>query len=151
MTVTRANVETVLMQRLSGLFTAAGMPVTFAGANAALNDPIGYALRRLEYTVAAPALVTDADLTALSAEDVNPLFDLAELRGLENWLGQYTAVDLQLGPRSEKFAQLIPQVRQRAEFLRKWIATEYGLEGVSIDTGAIELDFAEHFDVGDSE
>ena len=51
MTITRANLESILVQRAGGFMSFVGFAVTIAGANANLNDPLAYALRQTGYSV----------------------------------------------------------------------------------------------------
>lgn len=147
MTVTRADVEVILVKRIGLLFEAADLNgTTVDGTNVDMNDPIGYALRRLGYAVASAVLVADSDLSGLVDDDLNAFLDLAELRCLETFLGNFDDVNIKLGPRSESFSDLRVQAERRANRLRSSIARQYGLEDVSIDVGALRYDFAEHFD-----
>jgi len=146
MAYTRADIESVLVQRVGGVFIAAGMDgTTISGSNASLNDPIGYALRQLGYNVAYIASVSDADLAGVPGSEIDALLDLAELRALNNFIGMYSAVDIRLGPRSENLSQLAAQVGKRVEALEKSIASNYGLLS-SAEFGTLTLDFAEHYD-----
>jgi hypothetical protein len=144
MTLTRANVETILVKRCGPLLTAAGMATTVAGSNADLNDPIGYAIRKSSGTVASFVSVADADLTTVAADEYDQLLDLAELRTLETILGNLDEVDIRVGPRDEKFSQLRTDTEKRLERLQQRIEQEYGVIGVSVETGAVLLDFVDH-------
>jgi len=68
MTITRANVESILIKRVGKLMTAADMDgSTVGGTNADLNDPIGRALRRIGYTTASIIAVADVDIAGVSS------------------------------------------------------------------------------------
>ena len=144
MTLTRAQVETVLVKRCGPLLTAAGMAVTYAGANADLNDPIGYAIRKSGGTVATLTTVADSDVTSVDSTLTDQLLDLAELRTLESILGNLDDVDIRVGPRDEKLSQLRTGLEERLKRLQDRVEQEYGVTGVSVETGAVILDFADH-------
>ncbi len=139
---TRAQAETILTRRLGPTMTAAKMDgETADGTNPDLNDPLGWAVRKLEGTVADLVAVADADLDTVSTDDTDNLLDLAELRALNNVLGNLTLVDTSVGPRSQKFGQLREGIGARIERLEKSLATELG---ATLTAGVIEMDFAEH-------
>jgi hypothetical protein len=144
MSLTRVQVETILVKRCGPLLTAAGMATTFAGANTDLNDPIGYAIRKSGGTVTAITAVVDADIATIDSSDHDQLLDLAELRTLETILGNLDDVDIRVGPRDEKLSQLRTDLEKRLARLQKRIQDEYGVTAVSMETGTIALDFADH-------
>jgi hypothetical protein len=144
-TITRASVETILIQRAGAYLTAASMDGTsHAGTNESLNDSIGYALRKIGYSVADITLITDADLAGVS--EVDQLLDLAELRTLDNILGNLALVDITLGPRKESLSQLASALEKRIARLHSYIELEYGIGMAELTGGVIELGFAEHSD-----
>ena len=143
MSLTRANIETILVKRCGPLMTAAGMATTVLGSNADLNDPIGYAVRKAGGSVTSFVAVADADIAGVDELGYDQLLDLAELRTLETILGNLDDVDLRVGPRDEKFSQLRTDTEKRMERLQKRIEKEYGI-GVSIEAGVVILDFVEH-------
>lgn len=143
MSLTRANIETILVKRCGPLMTAAGMATTVLGSNADLNDPIGYAVRKTGGSVTSFVAVADADIAGVDELGYDQLLDLAELRTLETILGNLDDVDLRVGPRDEKFSQLRTDTEKRMERLQKRIEKEYGI-GVSIEAGVVILDFVEH-------
>src|SRR5690242_14586451 len=102
MSLTRANIETILVKRCGPLMTAAGMATTVLGSNADLNDPIGYAVRKAGGSVTSFVAVADADIAGVDELGYDQLLDLAELRTLETILGNLDDVDLRVGPRDEK-------------------------------------------------
>lgn len=144
MTTTRADVEVMLIARAGKLMTAADMDGTMCyGANADLNDPIGWALRQTGYTVASLASVTDTDLSAVADADVDQIIDMAEFRLLQNIEGNLDAVDISANGRSEKLNQLAERVASRLERVQKNIETLYGLGLGTLEGGTIALDFIE--------
>lgn len=146
MTVTRANLEAILVQRCGALMSFAGMAVTVAGSNASLNDPIGYALRQVGYTVASHSSVSDADCASITDDYLDQVLDLAELRTLESVLGNLDDVDITNGPESERFSQLAVSLEKRITRLQDKINYTYG--SVVAEMGYLLHDFAEHNDSG---
>jgi hypothetical protein len=145
MTVTRANVEEILVQRCGALMSFAGYAVTVVGSNANLNDPIGYALRQAGYSVASISAVADVDLAAVNDADIDQILDVAEFRTLENISGNLDDVDITNGPESEKFSQVSAALEKRMARLQDKINSAYGT-GVTANVGSITFDFAEHDD-----
>jgi hypothetical protein len=145
MALTRAQVETILVERLSGWMTEAALAVTHTGANASLNDPIGYAARRLGLTVANVTNVADSDLSAVGVDDYDCLFDVAELRTLENILRNLTRVDTTAGPLSQSFGQLRKDVQTAIDAKRAQIENDYAAQLVSgpqMQAGNLILDLS---------
>lgn len=148
MALTRAQVEVILIARTGKWLAAAALDgSTVNGANSALNDPIGYAVRQIGFNVADVTAVNDGDVAQVAPGDYDKLFDLAELRALENALGNYDAVDLQVGPRRESFGQLLNQLQKRVTDRRAYITSKYGLGADQLQAGVIGLDFEQKSDV----
>ena len=144
MSITRAYVENVLILRCGNLMAFAGLDnITVDGNNADLNDPIGWSLRLLDHSVTDPKTVVDADLAVVPEEDHNALLDLAELRTLQSTLGNITTVSYKLGPRSENLSDLAKLLDGRIERLVDSIQDMYGLGASTLQTGMVQLDFAE--------
>jgi hypothetical protein len=150
MTLTRATLEAILVQRTGPLLTAAGMDgATMDGSNFSLNDPIGFAVRKLGLAVANIASLADSDLAAVAANDYDRLLDLAEYRTLESILGNLDDVNISVGSRSESLGQLSDQVEKKMERLAGRIEREYGMGVGSLSAGMIGLGFQEQ--VGECE
>lgn len=145
MTITRTTLETILVRRASAYMTAAGMAVTYAGSNADLNDPIGYALRYVGYAVDDPSSVSNSDIAEIADEDLDQVLDVAEYRLLKNISGNLAMVDITTGPVSEKLSQLSTSLEKRIDKLAADIAALYGT-GTTIEVGAFHFDFATHGD-----
>lgn len=144
MSVTRANVENVLVKRLGPLMTKAGQDgTTVDGTNTDLADPIGWALRETGYSTADITSPTSAEVNA-AVDDIDQVVDLAEFRTLGNILGNLDDVDVTVGPRSERLSQLAAQVQKRLESVEKRIERLYGYGASSLETGVITYEFAEH-------
>lgn len=130
MSYSRANLETILIARVGAWLTAAALDgATVDGTNASLNDPIGWAIRTSGGTVAAPALVTDADVATVASADLDQLIDLAELRTLESVLSNFTGVDKKAGPVELKSSQMADRLERRIVALRAAIGLTYGIGG----------------------
>ena len=144
MAVTRANVEAVLVYRLGPLMTKAGQDgTTVDGTNTDLADPIAWALRMAGYTTADITNPTTAEV-ALALDDIDEVVDLAELRTLENILGNLDDVDTTVGPRDEKLSQLAAQVQELIALKRARNEGLYGHGAPLLDTGTLTYEFAEH-------
>jgi hypothetical protein len=144
MALSRANVESILVQRIGGWLTNAGLATTIAGANQSLNDPLGYAIRIAGGTVTSYALVVDADVVTVADANLDKMLDVAELRALENVLSNYALVDAKAGPVEAKSSQFADRLMKVIDRLRAQLAVRYGIEGtVGITTGVISLNFTE--------
>lgn len=146
MAVTRAQADTILIQRCGQLMTTCGMDgATITGTNANTVDPLRFALRKLGYTVASVTAVTDSDLAGCALTDEEALFDLAELRLLQNLESAATLlVDTSIGPRREQLGQIAAGISKMIAARIAAIQAAYGaLLGQSIETGVIDLNFAE--------
>lgn len=126
---TRADIEQELVSRTEAWLTAAGLAVTFAGANADLNAPIGWAIRQAGGTVSAPSLVTSTDVQTVASADYDKFLDLAELRTLETVLANYGDVDLKAGPVEIKGSQFGDRIERRISQLKSWLSSAYGIGG----------------------
>ena len=81
---------------------------------------------------------------ALAVTDILEVTALAELRTLENLLGNLDDVDTSVGPRDEKLSQLAEQVQKRLDWLAKWVEQLYGHGVAGLTTGTLTYEFAEH-------
>jgi hypothetical protein len=128
MATTRATFEAELVSRAEAWLTAASMAVTFAGSNADLNSPLGWAIRQAGGTVAG-ATVADGDVATVDSADLDLMYDLAELRMLQSILANYAKVDKKAGPVELKSSQLFDQIRARIASLREWLSSTYSYGG----------------------
>jgi hypothetical protein len=142
MALTRAQVEQILVERVGGWLTEAGLATTANGDNAALNDAIGYAVRRIGGTVANVTLVADGDLSGIAADDYDALFDIAEWRALENILKHLAKVDVRMGPLAQSYSQLRRDVMDAAKQKRGEIEVDYAFLGAQLQAGSIALDIS---------
>ena len=147
MTLSRASIEAVLVQRCGALMIKAGLDgVTINGTNASLNDPIGRGLRAIGSPPADLAAVDDSDLAVVTDDLVDALLDVAELRALENISGNLDDVAVTVGPRSEQRNQLADQVLRKIERLTAKVQLEYGIGLGKLSPGAISLGFLDDDD-----
>jgi hypothetical protein len=144
--ITRASIETILIRRAGKVMTAVGLDgVTCDGTNVDLNDPAGYALRQLGYTVADLVNVSNADLASVSADEIDQLLDIAELRTLENALQNCDQVTISVGPRTENLSDLRDGLEKAITRKRDYLTGQYG-SGATLEAGAIGLSFQQHDD-----
>jgi hypothetical protein len=146
MTLTRAQAETILVRRVGGLLSAAGLAVTTAGSNADLNDPLAWAIGQAGGTVSDRSAVVDADLVTVSGDD--QLLDLAELRALETVAGNLATVDVTFGPHSEKLGQLGSRLELLIARKRKQVAADHGVGAPALEAGVVTLAFAQQRGAG---
>lgn len=153
MALTRAQVETILISRVGGWMSEAGLEVSTAGGNPDLNDAIGYAVRKVGGTVANVTNVTTTDLSGIASDDYDALLDLAEWRALTNLARGLGKVDTRVGPLAQSFSQLRRDVLEAAKEKRAQIETDHsGLLGATVEAGVITLDIAlkdEDFEMSD--
>ena len=120
------------------------MATTIVGTNDDLNDPIQWAVVELGGTVADIVDVTDADLATVAADDERYIVDVAELKLIDNILGNSMLVNYSVGPRSESLDQLRKALENKRDRLADQLEAAIGLGASSLTTGLIANDFAEH-------
>jgi hypothetical protein len=140
MSLTKAKISTIIVSRCGAKMTAAGMN------SSNLDDPIGWALRRVGITPADITSITDSDLTAVPVDDYDKLLDLAELRTLENVSGNLTLTDITAGPQRQALNQIVDQVEKAISRLIEKIQRNYGVGAAVLETGSISLGFQETID-----
>jgi len=143
--ITRIVAAQVIVKRLGPLMEVAGMAVTIAGANADLDDPFAWALRRVGGTTAAVNTTTDAELALLASTKYDDFLDLAEYRTLKNILGALDAVDVVTGPRAEKLSQYADKVKAMLARLETTGVVATTIKP-TLTGGYVTLDFIEHDD-----
>lgn len=145
MSLTRANVETILIRRSGALMTAAGLDgATVAGTNVDLNDPIGVAIVAVGGSVVSRVLVADADVATVATADYDEFLDIAEYRVLQSVLGNLANVDITVGPRSERLSQLAAQLEKALARKKGTLEDQYGYNAGTLEAGVLALSFAEH-------
>jgi hypothetical protein len=149
MALTRAQAETVLINRCGLLMTEASLDgTTKDGTNSDINDALADSLLKMGETPSSIAAIADADLSGLSGTDITELLDRAELRLLETVSGNLVYVNIQIGPRREELAALAEQVEKRVQRLLSKVQREYGIGMGTISAGVIGLDFQTKTDDG---
>jgi hypothetical protein len=139
MSLTRSQVETILVKRAGKRMAFVEMDnTTVDGTNEDLADPISTALLAMDIT---PADISDpADSDLEDVDNPNEFLDRAELRLLENILGNSDAVDITEGPRSERYSQFMTLLETAIARKKKQVEDDYGeLEGLS--TGLVSHNF----------
>lgn len=146
MALTIVQVETILIRRVGTLFTAVGLDgTTIDGDNDDLVDPVGTSIRNLGDTVTTITDIVDADLAGIVEADYDELFDVAELRALQNaHSAATTLIDTKLGPRDEKLSNMANTLAKLIEMKQKQVEELYGYGLQSLEVGINSLDFAEH-------
>lgn len=145
MSLTRANTEALLVQRVGPAMVKADMDgTTVDGTNASLNDPIGKAIRYLGYAVTNPVLVSDADVAQVTDDQLDQYLDLATYYTLNNVLGNLDDVDIRTSPRSEMYSQMVEWLERKVERMSKQLEAEYGFGRSTITAGYVTLNIAEH-------
>ena len=143
MALTCVVAETILIARLGPLMAVAEMSVVVGGSNADLGDPLAWATRGVGGSTASYDTVTDAELALVSDSDLDDLLTLAEWRLLKNIQGALDAVDLTVGPRSEKLSQYAEKIQQLLDRLEPEIEA-LGILATPLEAGYITIDIAEH-------
>jgi len=145
MSLSRANIESILIRRCGRMLTACGLDgTTINGSNADLNDPIAWAIKQLGGSVAARTSVADSDIATVAAEDEEALLDLAELRTLESALTNLDATDIRVGDREEKLDQLSKRLESTIARKRSQIQRDHGLGLGTLSAGVLTLGFQQH-------
>ena len=139
MSYTRAQVESMLVSRAGKRMTSVEFSTTVAGSNADLANPIATALVGMGIT---PANITNpSDTDLLAVDDISELMDRAELRLLQNIMGNLDAVDISVGPRRESYSQFGTALDKAIERLQAQIAALYGVGRGTLTAGNISLNF----------
>lgn len=139
MALTRAQVESILVSRCKKRMEFVGFLVTFSGNNTDLNDPIFTALQVMGITPANIASVADSDLTTVT--DITKLCDLAEVRLLENILGNSDKVTLQAASGTEHFSHANDALEKLITRKQAEIQKKYGVGLGSLQSGKVSLSF----------
>ena len=139
MSLTRAQFESELVSRRSGMMQIVSMAVTTTGANASLNGPIGFAVRQAGGSVANVTSVADSDIATVSDDSIDQMFDMAEYRLLLNIKGMWGKVDISSGPFSQSLSQFADQLDNDIKAMKEAITAQYGYGGYSFEAGVIDL------------
>jgi hypothetical protein len=146
MALTRANAEAELVQRAKKKMLIVKMLVTTDGTNEDLNSPLAFAGRALGLTLESPVTLTNTDLVNLTDDLIDEFLDRAELRLLENILGNFTLSDIKLGPHWEEKGAIGEQLQKQIDAKRKAISSAYGDDLTALEAGSMLLNFAQKHD-----
>ena len=148
MTITRANVEAVLIKRTGHLLTVAGLDgTTVDGTNADLGDPIAFALAQIGITAASPTVPTTAEVATIPDADRYEFLALAELRTLQTILSHVLdLVNTEAGNRVDENSQLANGLQLRIDRLQLEIRRQYGWSAGTLEAGYAYQDLAQHGD-----
>jgi hypothetical protein len=141
MTITRANAETELVSRCGKRMALVSMAVTVVGTNADLNGPLASALRKMG--LVSSITVTDANLAALTDDQIEEFFDRAELRVLQNILGNSDFNNFTIGPRSESMSNLTSELDKAIQRKEDYIRRAYGDNNATLEYGNLVQNFQE--------
>lgn len=141
MPITRAEVEQVLVSRAKKRMEFVGMDVTNTGVNPDLADPIATALLLMGITPASFINPADADLTTIAVTDVPKLLDLAEVRLLENILGNMDKVTLTAASGTEQFGQFATDLEKIIARKQATAQKQYGIGVGTTESGSRTLSF----------
>ena len=128
------------MTRAGKRMALVSMAVTVVGTNSDLNGPLAFALRKLGLTASSP--VTDADLSAVTDDQLDELYDRAELRLLRNIMGNSDFSTWSIGPRSESASNITAELERAITRLEANIARAYG-DGATLEYGNLVQNFQE--------
>lgn len=143
MSLTRANFEAELVTRQQGRMEAVEMAVSTEGANADLNGPIGFAVRKCGGSVASFGTVADGDISAFEEDEYDKLIDIAEYRLLLNIKGRWGKVDIRAGQLSENLSQFGKDLDEDIKTALNNLKSIHGFGVGSISGGALDYDFAQ--------
>ena len=125
--LTRAGVESELIDRCGGLMTKVGRDgTTCDGTNPNLNDPIRRGLRTLGLDTADPIIVADGDLAGVNGWNIEKLLDAAELRATESIWGNWGEVAEKIDLGSKELQQLADRIERRIDHLVLRLRQPYG-------------------------
>ena len=139
MALTRAQIESVLVSRCKKRMVFVEFAITTSGSNADLNDPICNALQIMGVNPANIASIADGDLVTVT--DAAKLCDLAEVRLLENILGNSDKVTLQAASGTEHFSNFNEALEKIVARKQKELQTKYGIGLGSLSSGKLSLAF----------
>lgn len=137
---TRADVEAVLVSRLAGWLTFAGLDgTTVNGSNASLSEPISWAIRQAGGTTASITTATNTDLATVGDDD--ELLEYATLATLRKIDRNLTRVDMSSNGVSASLNQVRRAVKEAIKEQAELIAALYGGGVSELESGVISLGF----------
>ena len=148
MVLTSANFDFLLLRRTAKKLAYAGLDsATADGSNADLADGKVEGYRSLGLTPASPLNLVDADLAGVADPCVPQLLDVAELRTLENILGNRSSPDQMADTDNQQWhGKFYDSLEATVARKRKQCERQYGYGLSSLTPGVLDLGFAETVD-----
>lgn len=123
--VTPADVEEIVGNRYAALLAQA-RALAGDAFTPSIEQAIAWAVRGLGYPAESLRYVTPAELAAVSADRLDALLDLTELRMLESIQTGFTAVTVKAGPVQEDYNHLADRLDKIVVEKRKNVAARHG-------------------------
>lgn len=139
MSLTREQVESTLFRRLGPSMARADMETLHDGEGPSFADPIGWALRELEYPNADVTDPTSAEVSAVTDADLDWFLDLAQWRLLDNIIGNLDDSDERLGPSGQWNSQFADQMQEHQAHLEDRLRARYGWGPPTLVAGTIRV------------
>jgi hypothetical protein len=136
-----------LLSGLCGNWLAAS-DLDGTATSAAFLYPIARSLTELGIAPASPLTVADADLTAVTADQLPQLVDVAELWSIQTALQNYSKIDQTGSLGQKRFGHLRMDMERTLARKSKEVRQRYGFGRGSLVGGTVDLDFATTFDDG---
>jgi hypothetical protein len=151
MPLTLAILDSILVPRCGGTLALAGLDgVTVDGTNVALLDPIRQGLASLGIATATVGVVDDDDLLPITADTLDQLLDVAELRALESALGWLDQPDQMADTDNQQsLGKLRDSIETTVARRRKQVEKQYGYGAASLANITIDLGFQERYPIGE--
>lgn len=146
----RATVEKVLVRRLGRWSAAVGFDVTNqTGSNVDHADAIATTILAMGFPCADPTNPTDSEVATAAANANVEFFARAELRHLDNIIGNWADPNEQAGINRQEWGRLLEMLIKRRDGLAKQNQDEFGPPGgvdQSIVGGRLDYDFQRRYD-----
>ncbi len=147
MSLTRAQVEDILISRAGEMLATLGRDDVASGSNPDLNDPMAWALRQLSLAVTTATSVSDDDLLAIDSDDENQFLDLAEYRLLMTCRTvARRLVNSSSGPRREDLSDMAKGLKEDLADMLKSLQIQYGFGIGSLEGGVFITDSQSTFE-----
>lgn len=149
MPLTSANLDYLLLKRTAKKLAYAGLDsVTATGMNTDLIDGKVEGLRSLGIAPASPVAVTDLDLAGVADFQIPQLIDIAELRTLENILGNRASPDQMADTDNEQWhGKFYDSLEATIARKRLQAQKQYGYGLSPLVAGVFDMGFAETIDL----
>jgi hypothetical protein len=136
-----SDLQATLAGRCGATLTKAGLDGS--ASSSAWLDPLAESAREMGVTLASPLTVADADLAAVTQAQVSQLVDVAELRSLENALGNLTKVSQKVSLGAQDWGELRDGLERAIGRLAARARDLYGVGRGTVQGGTVRLDFQE--------